>query len=70
MVIYLKELIKIQNGLSSKVSTVKEKLDKAVIQAEEIKKENPIENEALKPLSGLKLNLDDGKKFKKKKKNK
>lgn len=77
------ELIKIQENFSSKVSNFKDKLEKTVMQVEEIKRVNPVENgdendKVLhdKPNSekfervneGLYLNLNDGKKFKKKKK--
>lgn len=77
------ELIKIQENFSSKVSNFKDKLEKTVMQVEEIKRVNPVENgeendKVLhdKPCSekfervneGLYLNLNDGKKFKKKKK--
>lgn len=79
------ELIKIQENFSSKVSNFKDKLEKTVMQVEEIKRVNPVENgdendKVLhdKPCSekfervneGLYLNLNDGNGKKFKKKKK
>lgn len=67
------ELIRFQEELSSKVTNVKDRLQKTVNQVETINKENPIENETTKPVSeklevdsSIHLNLSE-KKFKKNK---